>query len=42
MSGTPGSGIVSTADDFQELIVVRGVRAVGGAGEMCMYLAQAG
>ena len=37
---TPGSGVLSSADDVVEIMVVRGVRSVAGVCEMCMCLAR--
>ena len=42
MGGRRGSGIVSTAADVLWMIVVRGMRGVGGVCEMCMCLARGG
>ena len=39
VSGTRSSGIVSSAADMLWMIVVRGMRVVGGVCEMCMCLA---
>ena len=39
MGGTRGSGVLSSACDVIEMSVVRGV---GGACDMCMYLARGG
>ena len=39
VGGTRGSGSVSSAAD---VLWMRGVRAVGGVCEMCMYLARGG
>ena len=39
MSGTRGSGILSSTGDVLEMSVVRGV---GGVCDMCMYLARGG
>ena len=38
MGGTCGSGVVSSAYDVLEMIVVRGARSVGGVCNMCMSL----
>ena len=37
VGGTRGSGIVSSASDVLGIIVVGGMRGVGGVGEMCMF-----
>ena len=42
VGGTRGSGIVSSAADALGMSVVRGMRKVGGACEMCMCLALGG
>ena len=42
VSGTGGSGIVSSTADMEGMSVVCGVRGVGGVCEMCMYLARGG
>ena len=42
VSGTRGSGIVSSAADVLWMSVVRVMRGVGGVCEMCMCLAQSG
>ena len=42
VSGTRGSGIVSTAADVLWMSVVRGMRGIGGVCEMCMCLARGG
>ena len=39
MSGTRGSGVVSSANDVLDMSVVRGVRGVGA---VCMCLARVG
>ena len=41
MSGTRGSGVLSSTGDVLEMSVVRGV-AFGGVCDMCMCLAQGG
>ena len=41
MGGTRGSGVVSSTDDMLEMSVVRGVRSVGGVGELCICLDRA-
>ena len=38
VSGTRGSGIVSSAADVLGMSVVRGMRGVGGVCDMCMCL----
>ena len=42
VGGTRGSGIVSCAADVLGIIVVRGMRGVGGVCEMCICLARGG
>ena len=42
MGGTRGSGIVSNTADVLWMSVVRGMREIGGVGEMCMCLARGG
>ena len=42
VGGTPGSGIVSSAADVLWMSVLRGMRGVGGACEMCMCFARGG
>ena len=37
MGGTRGLGVVSSADDVQEMSVVGGMRGVGGVCEMCTF-----
>ena len=40
VGGTRGSGIVSNAADVLGMSVVRGMKGVGGVGELCMCLAR--
>ena len=42
VGGTRGSGIVSSAADVLWMIVVRGMRGIGGVCEMRMCLARGG
>ena len=42
MSGTRGSGVVTSADNGLDMSVVRGVRGVGGMCEMWISLSRGG